>query len=214
MIKKEDIERAITLFKEWDFQHTWKTPSPAFIAHTKHKSENALKTAQYILKIMEDQEMRHLFNAEDYNGTLWIINSSYYRILFLGQYLLALDGKKLPDHTEDSHKTTQLAIMYYFIIKGSGLESKKNLCWEDIKESRFSKVLELMVEAEEEAQELTQQKAKRVVEYFDEERTKRHEFTYAMLVDAELSKARTSIDRAIKFGDLIKEFIRIKKWAT
>ena len=86
MIKKEDIERAISTFKEWDHQRKWKNPSSVFIAHTMNKSENALKTAQYILRIMEDKEVRLLLNAEDYNGTLWIINSAYYRILFLGQY--------------------------------------------------------------------------------------------------------------------------------
>ncbi len=79
MIKKEDIRRAINTFREWDLQGTWKTPSEAFIQHTLHKSENALKTAQYILKIMEDGGLRTLLSAQDYDGTLWIINPSYYR---------------------------------------------------------------------------------------------------------------------------------------
>ncbi|MFH1073352.1 MAG: hypothetical protein V1743_08035 [Nanoarchaeota archaeon] len=210
MIKKEDIRKAIRTFKEWDNQRKWKVPADAFKQHTLKKSENALKTAKFILKIMEDQKVKEQFEAEDYDGTLWIINASYYRIFFLAQYLLALDGKKLPENTEDTHRTVELALMYYFIIKGSDLEGKENIQWEDIKHSRFSKALELLAEAKEETQELTQQKAKKIVELMEAERSKRHDFTYGMTVDAELSKAKTSIERAMEFGDIIKEYVRIK----
>lgn len=211
MIKKEDIRRAIKIFKEWDNKKLWDAPTGIFKHHTLEKSENALKTAEYILKIMEDPKARNFFNAKDYDGTLWIINAAYYRIFFLAQYLLALDGKKLPKNTEDTHKMVELALMYYFIIKSSELENKPYLEWKDIKQSRLSKALELMEDAKEETQELTQQRAKSVVEYIKAERTKRHEFTYRMTIDAEIEKAKTSIKRAIEFGDIIKEYVRIKK---
>ena len=55
MIKKEDIKRAIKTFKEWDNKQLWDSPTDIFKHHTLEKSENALKTAEYILKIMEDQ---------------------------------------------------------------------------------------------------------------------------------------------------------------
>jgi hypothetical protein len=178
MIKKEDINRAVKMFKEWDNERRWKTPTNAFTHHTWKKSENALRTAQFILRIMEEPKVRDLFEAEDYDGNLWVINAAYYRIFFLAQYLLALEGKQLPENTEDTHKTVELALMYYFIIKGSDAEGKKELRWEDIKQSKLSKALELLEEAKEENQELTQQKAKKIVEYMDAERAKRHEFTY------------------------------------
>ncbi len=211
MIKKEDIRRAIKTFKEWDNKNLWDKPKDVFIQHTMQKSENSLQTAKYILKIMEDPKTKALFDAEDYDGTLWIINASYYRIFFLTQYLLALDNKKFPEDTEDTHKMAELALMYYFIVKGSDLENKKDLKWDDIKQSRLSKALELMNDAKEESQELTQQRAKSVVEYMDAERLKRHSFTYQMTINAELEKAKTSIKRAIEFGDIIKEYVRIKK---
>lgn len=210
MIKKEDISRAIKMFKEWDQERRWKTPTEAFTDHTLKKSENALKTAKFILKIMEDPKTRDFFEAEDYDGSLWIINAAYYRIFFLTQYLFALERKQLPEGTEDTHKTIELALIYYFIIKGSDLEGKKELRWEDIKQSKLSRALELLAEAKEESQGLTQQKAKKVVEYLEAERTKGHEFTYSMTVDAELNKARTSINRAIEFGDIIKSYIKVK----
>jgi uncharacterized protein (UPF0332 family) len=210
MIKKEDIRKAVRTFKEWDNQRKWEIPKEVFNHHTLKKSENALKTAQFILRIMEEHDVKGLFNAEDYDGTLWIINASYYRIFFLAQYLLALDKKKLPKNTEDTHKTVELALMYYFIIKGSDLEGRENLQWGDIRQSRLSRALEILEEAKEETQKLTQQRAKRTVEYMEAERTKRHDFTYGMTVDAELSKAKTSIQRAIEFGDIIKEYINVK----
>lgn len=210
MIKKEDIEKSIKIFKEWDNERLWKIPTEIFKHHTLRKSENALKTAKFILRIMEDSKVKEFFETEDYDGTLWIINASYYRIFFLAQYLLALDKKRMPENTEDTHKTIELALMYYFIIKGSNLESKKSLKWEDVRQSRLSKALELLAEAKEESQELTQRKAKRIVEHMEAERTKRHEFTYGMTIDAELRKAKTSIERAIEFGDIVKEYIKVK----
>tara|TARA_Y100000310_G_C20396193_1_gene675218 strand:+ start:93 stop:734 length:642 start_codon:yes stop_codon:yes gene_type:complete len=210
MIRKEDINRAINLFKCWDNERKWEIPSETFKHHTLKKAENSLQTAQFILQIMEDQKTKELFNAEDYNGTLWIINSSYYYIFFFAQYLLAFDNKKLPKNIQDTHKTVELALLYYFIIKGSNLENKKDLYWEDIQHSRLSQALELLTEAKEENQELTQQRAKKIVENIGAERTKRHEFTYAMTIDAELNKAKTSISRAIEFGDVVKEYIKAK----
>ncbi len=92
------------------------------------------------------------------------------------------------------------------------MEGKKDLRWEDIADSRLSRGLQLLQEAKEENQELTQQRAKRIVEHMEAERSKRHEFTYSMTVDAELSKARTSVARATEFGDIVKEYIRVKGW--
>ena len=211
MIKKEDIKRAIKTFKEWDNNSMWDSPTEIFKQHTLSKSENAKKTASYILRIMEDPKLNDILEAQGYDGTLWIINASYYRIFFLAQYLLALDKKKLPDNTEDTHKTTELALMYYFIIKGSDLENKKELEWKDIGQSRLSKALELMADAKDESQELTQQRAKKVVELMEIERTKRHSLTYNMTINAELKKAKTSIERAREFEDIIRGYIQIKK---
>ena len=83
MIKKEAIRRTIKTFKEWDNNNMWDKPKDIFTQHTLQKSENALKTAKYILRIMEDSETKDLFDAEDYDGALWIINASYYRIFFM-----------------------------------------------------------------------------------------------------------------------------------
>ncbi len=127
------------------------------------------------------------------------------------RYMLAIDGKKLPKNTKDTHKTIELAFLYYFIIKGSGVEGKKDLSWEDITQSRLSRALELLNEANEEVRELTQQRAKSMAEYLDSERIKRQEFTYALTINAELAKAKTSLQRAIEFGDIVKEYMKARE---
>ena len=37
-VKKEDIEEAKKLFKEWDNEDIWDKPNPAFLNHTKKKA--------------------------------------------------------------------------------------------------------------------------------------------------------------------------------
>lgn len=103
MIKEKDIKKSLKIFKEWDNENKWDIPTEIFKHHVLTKSENALKTAQLILTAMEDSKANDFFDLEDYDGTLWIINTSYYRIFFLAQYLLALDNKKLPKNTEDGN---------------------------------------------------------------------------------------------------------------
>lgn len=70
MIRQEDIRKAIKTFKKWDNDRLWSIPTEIFKHHTLEKSENSLKTANYILKIMEDPKARDFFDAEDYDGTL------------------------------------------------------------------------------------------------------------------------------------------------
>lgn len=101
--------------------------------------------------------------------------------------------------------------MYYFIIKGSGLEGKKKIKWEDIKESRMSKALVLFAEAQEESEELfSWQRAKKALEDFSFELEKRHKFTYRMNFHASENIALTSYQRAIEFRTIITEYLAAK----
>src|SRR3989338_2938774 len=104
MLENRDIEQAKKTFKEWDLDHTWHKPTPEFIAHCKTKAEGTLRLAKYLLRKIEETED---FNEND-AVTLWIIAQSYYSMFFEVEYLLGLDGKKLPEGTEDSHKTMYL----------------------------------------------------------------------------------------------------------
>ena len=62
---------------------------------------------------------------ENDTATLWIVTQSYFSVFFEVEYLLALDGRKLPYGVSDTHKKIYLAFLYYYVIKGSELEQKK-----------------------------------------------------------------------------------------
>ncbi len=213
MFKEKDIERAINQFQRWDLERTWKAPEEVFVIHLKEKADDCLDVAKLLMELIGNREILFkVLGKEHFNPTLWIINASYYSIFFNAQLLLAQDGKAFSEGTEDTHKSTLLALLFYFIIKGSGLEGKKKIKWEDIKESRMSRALTLFAEAQEESEELFQwQRAKKAMEDFGYELEKRHKFTYRMNFHASENIAQTSYQRAIEFRTIITEYLSIKR---
>ena len=213
MIKEKDIERAIDKFKRWDLEKKWKQPDEVFINHLKEKVDDCLDVAKVLIELMKNQNFTNqIIDKEKFNPTLWIVNSSYYSIFFQAQLLLAQDGKKLPKNTQDTHKTTLLAMLFYFMIKNSGLEGKKNLKWENIEENRLSNALIIFAEAQEETDELLQwQRSKAAVEDFNAELEKRNKFTYQMNFHAKESLALTSYHRAVNFRTIITEYLLTKQ---
>ena len=211
MISDKDIERAVTMFTKWDLEHRWKKPEDIFINHLQEKVNDCLDTAKLLIELRNQKDiLAKLLGKEQFNPTLWIINPSYYSIFFNAQLLLAYDDRKLPDNTENTHKTVFLALLYYFVIKGSGLEGKKNIKWVEIQTSRLSTALMMFQEAQKEAEELLQ-RAKNTVEDFSAELEKRRTFTYQMNIHAKESIALTSYQRAISFRTIVTEYIETLK---
>ncbi len=194
-------------------ERTWKKPEEVFVSHLKEKADDCLDVAKLLMGLIENREILvKVLGKEHFNPTLWIINASYYSIFFNAQLLLAHDGRAFPENTEDTHKSALLALLFYFIIKGSGLEGKKKIKWEEIKESRMSKALVLFGEAQQESEELFQwQRAKKSMEDFGYELEKRHRFTYRMNFHASENIAMTSYQRAIEFRTIITEYLTAKK---
>ena len=202
MLEKEDIEEAKKLFKEWDNKHIWDTPEPAFIEHTKKKAQDSLNLASYLLDKVEQTEE---LEGND-TVTIWIIAASYYSMFFEVEYLLGLDGKKLPKGTKDTHKTIYLAFIYYYIVKGSELEQKKP---KEITTSRMSKALAMFKELQDETLEL--HRIEKSVKDLKKQRDQRNEFTYQMNRTAKVSEAQNSTIKATEFRNLIEEYIMSKQ---
>ncbi len=202
MLELKDIEQAKKLFKEWDLNRTWHASTPDFIEHSRKKVKDSLALAIYLLKKLEQTaELEGLDTV-----TIWIVAQSYYSMFFEVEYLLGLDGRKLPLGTEDTHKTIYLAFLYYYVIKGSELEQKKI---SEITSSRMSKALALFKELQEETLEL--QRVQKSVRDLKKQREDRHAFTYQMNRTAELSEARRSIEKATEFRLLVEEYILTRK---
>ncbi len=198
MLQKEDIEEAKKLFKEWDNKHIWDTPAPAFLDHTRKKAKESLALALYLLDKVEQTEE---LGGND-TATIWIIAASYYSMFFEVEYLLGLDGKKLPKGTKDTHKTIYLAFIYYYIVKGSELEQKKP---KEITTSRMSKALVIFKELQDETLEL--HRIEKSARDLKKQKEQRHEFTYQMNRTAKVSEARNSTIQATEFRQLIEEYI-------
>src|SRR3990167_6571175 len=171
MLEQKDIEQAKKLFKEWDNNHTWSSPTSAFLEHSRKKAKDSFALAVYLLDKLEQTK-----ELEDNDTvTIWIVTSSYYSMFFEVEYLLGLDDKKHPEGTKDTHKKVYLAFIYYYVIKGSELEQKKP---QNITTSRMSKALAIFKELQDETLEL--QRIKRSVNNLKIQREQRHAFTYRM----------------------------------
>ncbi len=212
MIKNLDIQRAIVLFKEWDNLHKWEKPHPLYINHTFKKAEDSLHTAMALFNLMTNQEINtKVLPNIDYNSSLWIINASYYSMFFMVQVLLAKENKKLPLGTKDTHKTTFLAFLYYYLIKNSGMEEQKIIRWEDIQKCRLSNALILYQQAFSESEKMLQiDRAKFAALSLQQEMDRRNELTYQSSKEIELSLAKISLERAKKFREIILEYLQTK----
>jgi hypothetical protein len=198
MLEQKDIEQAKALFMGWDKNRKWYESSDSFREHTKKKAHDSLTLATYLLDKLEQTS-----ELED-NGaaTLWIIAQSYYSMFFEVEYLLSLDGKKLPPNARDTHKTMYLAFVYYYVIKGSEYEQKRVI---GVSTSRMSKALALFKELQDEAMEL--QRVEKSVRDLKAQKEQRHAFTYRMSRSAEIAEAKRSVEKAIAFRELVEEYI-------
>ncbi len=198
MLEQKDIEEAKNLFKKWDLNQIWHSPTSEFIEHTRKKAKDSLALALYLLEKLEKTN-----ELEDNNTiTIWIISTSYYSMFFEAEYLLGLDGKKLPEGTKDTHKIIYLAFIYYYVVKGSELEQKKT---KEITTSRMSKALAMFKALQDETLEL--HRIKKSAKDLKTQREQRHAFTYRMSRTAETSEAKKSAAKATEFRQLIEEYI-------
>ena len=202
MLEQKDIEEAKKLFIEWDNKRIWHNPTDASTEHARKKAKDSLALAAYLLEKME--QTKELEN----NGaaTIWIVAQSYYSMFFEAEYLLALDGKKLPDSVKETHKTIYLAFLYYYAIKGSEYEQKKPI-WATT--SRMSKALAIFKELQDETMEL--QRVEKGVRDLKAQREQRHAFTYRMSRSAEIEEAKNSVEKAIAFRQLVEEYIMARQ---
>ena len=144
-------------------------------------------------KCLFDVSAKHDYAGyENINGFLWVINASYYSMFYMARALLGHEGIKLK--TELSiHLLVFDVLVHFFYITG---KLQKQL-------------VEHYAQAKEEAAELLgRQKADELVQDYLYEKEKRATFTYETGIFAMQSKAKTSLDRSIKFNLEIRRIIK------
>ena len=195
MITEKEILESRQIIKRLIEEGTIIKADESFVIFFLKKAESSLETAKGLLKLSENQDLKETLRlSPNYEGYLWVINSSYYAMFYAATALLAKYGYKIRNE-QGIHSLTYHALVYYFLDNDQKLTKH---------------ILEQYHAAEKEAEELLQlaeQKAKDNIEQVKFELTKRREFTYEMGKIAEKNKAETSIKRAESFLTLVKELV-------
>ncbi len=143
----------------------------------------------------------------NFNGFLWVINSSYYSMFYMARALLESISIKIKSE-ESVHFLVFNALVYYFYSTGklekhfiedfdnAQEESSEILGKEKVNSSRISKF-----------PSQAQEKAKEMISDYSNEKEKRTKFTYETGEIAMKSKAETSLNRAKKFNEEIRKIL-------
>jgi uncharacterized protein (UPF0332 family) len=157
-------------------------------------AEISLATANILAAATNNPEISRQAGYKDYDGSLWIINSSYYSMFYMVRALLESEGIKLSSEVS-IHSLAFDALVYFFYLNGK-LEKK---------------MIEEFGEAQDEASKLLgQKKAEEIIGNYFSEKNKRANYTYAMGAVAMKNKAKTSLKRARAFKNDIAKMINAK----
>ncbi len=164
-----------------------------FVEFFLNNAKNSLDSAKVLYEISIRKDLKDIFGLPDFNGFLWVVNSSYYSMFYMARALLENEGIKIKTDLS-IHLVVFDALVYYFYLTQK-LERR---------------LIEDYAEANKEALEaLGKEKAKELIESYFYEKEKRSAFTYEMGVITMQNKAKTSFDRAKKFNEEIRKLIEI-----
>ena len=158
-----------------------------------NNAQKSLDAAELLFKVTTRQDLQEATGHENFDGSLWVVNASYYSMFYVARALLENEGIKLKGELS-IHVLAFDALVYYFYLTNK-LQKK---------------FVEDFIQAREEASEiLGQEKAKELIEAYFYERKKRREFTYEMGATAMTSKAQTSLERAKMFNTELRKIIEV-----
>ena len=156
-----------------------------------NNAKNSLDAAKLLSKVSIDIDLKKTLGFPSFNGSLWVINSSYYSMFYMARALLESECIRIKTNLS-IHSITFDALIHYFYLSGK-------------LQKRF---IEDLAEAREDAAEiLGQEKAKEIIEDYFFEKRKRGNFTYEMGLVAMENKANTSLERAKRFNEEIRKML-------
>jgi uncharacterized protein (UPF0332 family) len=195
MIEDKDIKNARKIITDCIKSGIIKKPVEGEVKFFLNKAEQALMTADCLIRISDNAELKKNFAfPSQFESYVWIINTSYYSMFYTATALLAFHGYRIKSE-QGIHALTYNALIYYFLDNDKKLEKH---------------ILEKYQQVEKEAAELlqlAQEEARGHIERVKFEMEKRRIFTYYMGISAEKSKATTSFERAKEFLTLAKEMM-------
>jgi len=168
-----------------------KTKDSSYIDFFLKNAKDSLDSAKLLFEVSSNEERKNSFGMPNFNGFLWVINSSYYSMFYLARALLESVGVKIKTD-ESVHFLVFNALVYYFYSTGR-------------LERHF---VEDFGDAQEESSEiLGKEKAKEMISEYSSEKEKRAKFTYEIGEVAMKNKAETSLSRAKKFSEEVRKIL-------
>ena len=189
----EIIKRSVKRFTAENI--IWREKNSKFVDFFLNNAKDSLNSSKLLFKASTNKELQNSSGFPNFNGLLWVVNSSYYSMFYMARALLESEGIKIKQGSESIHLITFNALVYYFYLTG---KIEKNLI-EEYKEA-----------GEEVSETLGKDKAKGLIEDYSYEKEKRGRFTYEMGEIAIQNKAETSLKRAIRFSEEIRKIIELK----
>jgi uncharacterized protein (UPF0332 family) len=157
-------------------------------------SKKSFDSAKLLLGASSDRNIQELLGYPNFDGSLWVINSSYYSMFYIVRALLESSGIKIKSDstTQSIHQIVFQALIYFFYIN----KRLENKLVQDFKEA-----------LEESGEILGKEKAKRLLDDYRFEKEKRGVFTYELGQIEMQNKAKTSFERAKHFNQEIRKII-------
>lgn len=168
-----------------------KTKESRYVDFFIKNAKDSLDAAKVLFDISINEKIKSSLGLLNFNGFLWVINSSYYSMFYMARALLESVGVKIKTD-ESIHFSVFNALIYYFYSNGK-------------LERHF---IEDFENAQAESSEiLGREKAKEIISDYSGEKEKRARFTYEIGEIAMKSKAQTSLDRAKKFVEVMRQLL-------
>ena len=192
MLEDKKIEEAKNnAIKDINSGKIIKTKDSKYIDFFLKNSKDSLDSAKILLDISLNEKTKNSLGMPDFNGFLWVINSSYYSMFYMARTLLESIGVKIK--TEESmHFLVFNALVYYFYSTG---KLERHFI-EDFENAQ-----------EESAQILGKEKAREIISDYSSEREKRGKFTYETGEIAMKGKAETSLSREKRFYEEARKIL-------
>jgi uncharacterized protein (UPF0332 family) len=154
-------------------------------------AKNTLQTANILYSLSTDKQLQKQSGQQEFDGYLWVINTSYYSMFYAARALLEHNNVKL--RAEQSiHALCFDALIYFFYLN----------------DKLHKKLLEAYAQAATQANELLST-ADELIETYYYEKNKRATFTYQTGKIAMKSKAQTSLKRARAFVEELRTIIEL-----
>ena len=162
-----------------------------FVPFFMKNARDSLDSARLLYEVSTSEDLKKQTGYPDFNGFLWVINSSYYSMFYMARALLESEGIKIKTQMS-IHAVVFDTVVQYFYCTGK-LEKSFVQDFEDAKDDS--------------ADLLGREKAKELIDDYFHEKRKRGMFTYELGVTAMQNKALTSLERAKRFNEEIRKML-------